>query len=355
MAETSLETWTWFLISRPILSISASDVSTRPYGNSLASHWSVSNSSSQASTEYHEGFYVEPEPAFTTNMGPPPNFPRPIPTSFVVFACPSTNLTQYDEITETMAPTPANTPFSRNNIPGVPGTGGKKIYKRKDYDLSHQGVPLFEFGGTKFVSSNTCGQFLSVEALGPWYDNDPYLLINPEAYQYLKTNWLESIAEDVQDECEELVGEGRQRFIRNYMNEPPAPFEGIWWERFYRGIYEDCERWRSVRRAMALGKLRVIVRYTEYEAAYPVPKDLNQDAEMSGTGFYGGLYGAIGGDRKGKGKVMPDNYPTQRGQGQGEQRKPSNLSTTFNNTSIDTDGDESGACMDTQMELYDEK
>lgn len=284
-------------------------------------------------------------------MAPAPNFPRPIPTSFVVFACPLSNLTHYDEITEGVAPTPPTTPFSRNNIPGTARPVDKKIHKRKDYDLSHQGLPLFEFGGSKFFGPNSNKQFLSVEALGPWYEGDPFSLMDPEKYRCFKNQWLDSIIEDDEFEYEELVDEGKKRYARKISDEPPTPFEGVWWERFYQGIYEDCERWRAVRRAMGLGKLRVVVRWAESQAAHPTHIDLTQDTEMAGTGFYGGAYGAIGGDRKGKGKVMPESYNTQRGRGRGEQRKPSNLSINYGDILIGIDGEESRAYMKSQMEL----
>jgi hypothetical protein len=307
MMKSTLQTWVWFLISRPVLSISEADHTTRPRTNAFTSNCN-DHFAKGGPTQFYSQFedpHINAEPSpLTTHMTPPPNFPNPIPTSFIVFALPSSNLTPYDEITETIIPTPFATPVpvSCNRRPWVTIPLGKTIYKRKDYDLSHQGIPLFEFGGAaKVFGEDSIEQFLSVEALGPWYEGDPYASQKPEDYEELHRRWKQAIDEDAQEECMELAAQGLSRNIRDPRHEPPTPFQGIWWDRFYKGIYEDAERWRAVRRAMGVGHLRVVVRWVEYEPKYyPDLGSSDEDSQMSGMDA-GGAYGI--GDRAEQGNT----------------------------------------------------
>ncbi|KAF4634751.1 hypothetical protein G7Y89_g3350 [Cudoniella acicularis] len=122
------EPWIWFLLSRPFLTLPTS-----------------------------------------SSTLPPPSFPTPIPTSWVVFALPLANCISFPTVVETFDSltsygdssahaTPLSTasstasfktawssPFGRNRGSNRGGGNDNLIHKRTDYDLSICGVPIFEF------------------------------------------------------------------------------------------------------------------------------------------------------------------------------------------------------------------
>lgn len=82
------QTCLWFLISRPMLSLSPTETNTAR--SPLSSKWAnlpLNLSSKPPST-----------------IRPPPDFPMPIPASYVVLACPAQNVTAYPNCKDDSAP-----------------------------------------------------------------------------------------------------------------------------------------------------------------------------------------------------------------------------------------------------------
>jgi hypothetical protein len=206
-------------------------------------------------------------PNHTVPQGPP-NLPHPIPTSWVVFACPLSHITTYpDHIDTTQSNDTSST--SQPNFPFHHTKDGKdkrakKIHKRKDYDFSHYGIPIFEFsGGDVFSGAAERLEFLSVEGIGGWDERDEYMPYTDEEYTEVMKEREESFA---------LAGNGT--LINDLCglrgqdeaDELPSSNKGLWWKRFYERIYADVRRWKKVRSAMGRGKCRVVVRWVEREA-----------------------------------------------------------------------------------------
>jgi hypothetical protein len=182
----------------------------------------------------------------------------------MVFACPLENVTAYPETIESAPPSNSTSSSippplgQRNQFPSNNGNGygwGKKIHKRRDFDISHNGIPLFEFSlpnSSPFPHPENLPSLLEVGELGPFYQGDEF-----EAYE--------------KAEYEEMVQEAASQ--KNWLGDEipgsramvPSPNAGYWWKVFYALVEEDAERWQSVKNAMERGKCRVVVRYEEFE------------------------------------------------------------------------------------------
>jgi hypothetical protein len=227
------ETWLWILIQRPIISFDASDTSTLvvsiPGSPDLGSISDIYSSSSATENK--------------APTAPPPNFPSPIPHSWLVFAAPLAHVTVYPESIEKDAASP--------EAPGTAGfeqDGGKAVHKRIDYDFSHQGAPLFEFSSAGLFAGQLT-DFLSVEKIGAFCAADGYESYSEKEYQGLYEAWVQ-------------MGGSAEGGAFGKM---PCPNRGVWWKEFYRRVGEDCERWRKVRRAMGRGTCRIVLRWVETE------------------------------------------------------------------------------------------
>ncbi|KAH7346813.1 hypothetical protein BKA65DRAFT_585886 [Rhexocercosporidium sp. MPI-PUGE-AT-0058] len=266
------QTWLWFLISRPVLTISSTETNTNPFPTTDA--WSI----------------IDNNPAIPPGtIRPPPDFPMPIPTSYVVFACPASNVTEYPDCKDDSAPPDPQSPstsyiyslapsyrssnsnahplYSSNSNTRTRSTSSaKKFYKRKDYDFSFQGTPLFEFSSATLFStpSQPRHEILSIDALGSWYPSDSFGLCDLAEYQARLRAW--------DDEVENLSREERKEDDRAYRDrsaEEPHARKGVWWEKFYEGVYREEGRWRRIRECMSRGKCRIVVRWVESEMSPP--------------------------------------------------------------------------------------
>ncbi|KAK2629815.1 hypothetical protein QTJ16_000635 [Diplocarpon rosae] len=236
------ETWIWFLISRPVLTLSASDTSTAP-------------------RRYRQSSCASAPPNLQEALRPPPDFNFPIPTSWVVFACPASNVTSYPEGKDDSAPpshpAPNAPPLRRSQQNAF-----RTVHKRKDYDFSHQGVPLFEFSSSSLFPTPTRALhfFLSVDGLGGWDETDTYGTCSEREWKARVAAWgaaFDSLRNE-QTKMDERVGRSREL-------EEPCAYRGIWWPKFFEGVYADEARWRRIREAMSKGKCRVVVRWAELE------------------------------------------------------------------------------------------
>jgi hypothetical protein len=312
------EPWIWFLISRPILTLSATDTSTRPRQNQNQGSPSTPELRSTSSTSSK---YWTPSTQPSPNENPtptgyptaPPNFPHPYPTSWLVFACPTAHVTSYPSVVETPSSstspetstqTKPNYPFLRSNNTNVAARRGKKIHKRKDFDFSHQGTPLFEFSSLDLFPTTSNSQqtrsFLSVENLGRFFHGqDEYDEFSDEEYKSVIQQWEDcgyrlgdremdgGRSRDGDDRGEE---EGHER-----EKELPSPYKGHWWESFYEGMYRDAARWSRVRAAMGMGMCRVVVRWVEYQPDTS-EHGSGEDAAMGGMNAgMGGMNAGMGG------------------------------------------------------------
>jgi len=246
----STETWIWILMSRPMVSYDPNDKVTIP-SNSPSSYAGYLDT-------------IKAEPSLKTT---PPNFPKPIPGSWIVFAAPKANVTAYSEAAEDLDQQPSHYPFTSKS---------KKIQKRIDYDFSFSGIPIFEFSSSDlFTDESKKPQFLSVEQQGAWSTNDSYEAYEADGYERIYKMWQ--------------AGEWgvRESFMASATNlgldennKPkatmPAPNRGLWWRVFYQRMFEDVARWEKIRRAMGLGMCRVVVRWDEY------PDE--GDVDMTGVG-----------------------------------------------------------------------
>jgi hypothetical protein len=194
----------------------------------------------------------------------PPNFQTPIPTSWLVFACPLENVTAYAEAADTQSSTSATSASDlsgrRRFLDSGEAKAGKKIYKRRDFDFSHNGLPVFEFssragGGFAADDGRECElpPFLEVGEIGPFYDGD--------GYEFYSDVSVEAKIRGGQEETmQKVVGVGMtEKGIE-------CPYKGQWWKVFYEQLAADAARWDRIRAAMSRGKCRIVVRYTAFES-----------------------------------------------------------------------------------------
>ncbi|KAI9046623.1 hypothetical protein LZ554_009366 [Drepanopeziza brunnea f. sp. 'monogermtubi'] len=254
----AVQTWLWFLISRPVLTLSPSSDSS--------------------------------------GLQLPPNFKKfPVPTSWVVFACPASHVTVYPDARDDSVPYPPPTnPFT---VPSSAPLGifrarraereSKTVYKRQDYDFSQQGVPIFEFSSAELfpVPSRKRIEFLSVDGLRGWDPRDKCTAYNEQEWKRKVAEWEQSVLNLSKQELkmDEEVGRLREKEI-------PSTCRGVWWEQFYEGLYRDETKWRRIREAMARGKCRVVVRWAELEEVKPAEGGLGL-----GAGFGDEVDDAMGG------------------------------------------------------------
>ncbi|KAK0103715.1 hypothetical protein ONS95_005722 [Cadophora gregata] len=282
------QTWIWFLISRPILTLSPTETNTDP---DLSGHYE----------KWAKLGIWTPKPLSVVR--PPPDFPMPVPTSYVVFACPASNVTAYPDCKDDHAPPdPPATSYirtlapsyrtsqlnsrsrPRDPSPSEPDTTPsppKRIYKRKDYDFSFQGTPLFEFFSlssphftvpspnpttphslTTTINDPNDHAFaiLSIDNIGSWYATDASGPCTLAEYQTRVQDW--------EAEIENLSREERKDDDRKYRDrstEVPHARVGKWWDVFYEGVYKEESRWRRIRESMSRGKCRIVIRWVDAE------------------------------------------------------------------------------------------
>lgn len=230
-------------MSRPVLSLSATDTSTKL---SMPVNYTNAYAAKQAL----------PRPA--------PTFPSPIPTSWIAFACPLENVTEYSEVTENIT---TSVPVSAG------GPAWQKHDLRQDYDFSSGGIPIFEYSSLELMTKlfpkdlipKFGTKFLSVENLGGY---DPYDFcghLAPQVYIDKLQNREDTPEKWEQNEYEED-------------REAPAglqsPKSGIWWEEFFKKVDADKNIWEDIRSAMGRGRCRVAVRWSETETLRQTEVDL---------------------------------------------------------------------------------
>jgi hypothetical protein len=226
---------------------------------------------------------ASPEPAIIHPT--PPNFPHPTPLSWLVFAAPKAHITSYPEAIENLETPSSPYPFA--------GTS-KNVEKRIDYDFSFSGVPIFEFSSADMFShTSKRTEFLSIEQMGGWYENDPFQEYTKEEYKRMYSLWEDgewgSRSGTAADEGFDDEGNPKASM--------PAPNRGFWWNVFYQRMHEDCARWENVKKAMGRGKCRVVVRWNERAGG--------EDVEMVIGGAVDGKQGlGLGGKKVAQGKRL---------------------------------------------------
>ncbi|RDW65030.1 hypothetical protein BP6252_10681 [Coleophoma cylindrospora] len=222
------ERWIWFLLSRPLIS------------------------------------YQDPLPPNTksTSTRTPPNCPSR--SYWVVIAAPLAHVTSYAPTSEHISK-PTQQPST--------GPHAKRITRRRDFDFSHSGVPLFEFSSESDPTFADGVPFLSVEKMTSW-SAEEHGAYTVEEYAEVHEQWARSDAA-----WDEESGE-RKRDMRGKA-EQPAAAKGRWWSEFYAKMYEDSRRWGRIRAAMARGKCRVVVRWEEMDAELPRGKERERERERS--------------------------------------------------------------------------
>ncbi|RDW68252.1 hypothetical protein BP5796_08909 [Coleophoma crateriformis] len=222
------ERWIWFLLSRPLIS------------------------------------YQDPLPPNTksTSNHTPPNCPSR--SYWVVIAAPLSHVTSYVPTSEHINK-PAQQPST--------GPHAKRITRRRDFDFSHSGVPLFEFSSESDPTFADGVPFLSVEKMASWgvaaaEEHGAYTV---EEYAGMCARWVRS------DAAWDAESGERKKDMRGKA-EQPAAAKGRWWSEFYAKMYEDSRRWGRIRAAMARGKCRVVMRWEEMEEL-PRGRERERDGE----------------------------------------------------------------------------
>ncbi|TGO80372.1 hypothetical protein BELL_0008g00060 [Botrytis elliptica] len=236
----------------------------------------------------------------STSTITPPNFPSPIPTTWLCIAVPLSNITTYPiQPDTTIPPSLLESAFSHPQH-GLPT---KKIAKRQDYDFSFQGVPIFEFSTrtlfpqpeNPYPNTVPTADFLSIEVPRPYDPSDPYLefplqvsqnpgLLQREAQKYARAVGV--TGEELRTYGDMMVDESGVD-----VSEEVSPNEGIWWFEFYRGITRDRIRWEKVKRCMGRGRCRVVLRWQD------VPDEMKRlggrSSSSSSSGIGLGVSGKI--------------------------------------------------------------
>lgn len=329
------QTWLWFLISCPLLSVNPKNTSTRPRSHSKISHPS-SVQSSPHQTYHTPATYPSSSPTPWPNSSPllsahqfasegegsrlPPNFQTPVPTSWMVFACPLDNVTSYPEAVDTQQapPSSSSNPLScrskRALLINKNGLGAsKKAYKRRDFDFSHNGVPVFEFNSSTsglFPSHENLPPFLEIGELGPFYHGDEFSLLSDAEFEHK----VKSVEEN---RTENWLGE-----VVEGGNDLQSPYSGQWWKVFYESVGRDAARWEGIRGAMGRGRCRVVLRYAEFEVDPDSQNNFGEmDVDAIGLGI-GGLENVGGG---GEGKKIRERLVGRQRLTRSETRRRSGL------------------------------
>ncbi|RFU26028.1 hypothetical protein B7463_g10317, partial [Scytalidium lignicola] len=298
----STERWIWFLISQPMVTIDFDMFVNNP----------------------------------SQKLPHPPNFPSPAPTSWVVFAAPLSHVTTYPITTELEYSTPNPTFNYNGNYNGSNNVRNLHLVsKRLDFDFSHQGIPLFEFSNINNFTSTSTLPFLSIpRPLPPYEENDSYAPYTDDEYEEILSRWEES---------EEYANRNRPA------DDPmdlPCPNRGVWWNRFYKELYDDCKTWEKIKAAMGRGKCRVMCRWLERDEESEREEQRNYwqgvhtggwGRDMrAGIGMRGRDIGGRGGAFRGRGFMgrarsgTPPHAQAQTyTQHQMNQRPHSNLSRSF--------------------------
>lgn len=264
-------------MTRPLVSIDLKDASTYVALNPPSVNAPVTD---VFSTPQSTAF--SPEPIIKPT---PPNFPRPAPLSWCVFAAPKAHVTTYPETVEThdRDGSIATYPFA---------TPSATIRKRIDYDFSFSGIPLFEFSSAdKFFIGRRRSEFLSIEQMGGFYEHDLYAPYANEEYMRHCRLWEDG-------EWPPGKWSGTSKSSRYYEDgtpkgSMPSPNRGVWWKNFYERMAKDVERWKKIKTAMGRGKCRVVVRWIEAPEDESMEKE-HVDVSAKQDGGAGGKKGPQG-------------------------------------------------------------
>ncbi|KAH8819868.1 hypothetical protein F5884DRAFT_762034 [Xylogone sp. PMI_703] len=238
----------------------------------------------------------------------PPNFPSPIPVSWVAFAAPQSHITTYPETSSGYKLGAANPGYKPDHL---------LVDKRLELDFSHQGIPLFEFSSMNIFTASKVFPFLAANIPLPPFDeeNDTYMPYTDDEYEEILSRWEES---------EDFAKRGRP------IDEPfelPCPNQGEWWSAFHKELSADCRTWEKIKAAMGRGKCRVVCQWVERQELN------NRDGEGHNNGRdhnkRGGHRGGRGGFR-GRGYMgRGRGFNNRGGRSQMNPRPHSNLSQSF--------------------------
>ncbi|EPE32214.1 hypothetical protein GLAREA_07347 [Glarea lozoyensis ATCC 20868] len=143
----------------------------------------------------------------------PSSFPTPVPNSWIFFALPA----QYAEASPIA--TSQQNPYTK--------------HMRQEYQLSQNGIPIIEFSS------------------------------KPSELVHGWSKWGDRYRETMRGS--EFRRRGEEGAWLGVEMEGARGGEKEWWERFYRGVFEDVRVWERVRRVMSRGGLRVSVAWREVE------------------------------------------------------------------------------------------
>ncbi|KAH6662253.1 hypothetical protein B0J14DRAFT_687243 [Halenospora varia] len=266
------ETWIWFLISRPLLTLTSSSSSSDDDDPSTST--TTSAAASTGNTPFYSPQTHSSRIPPAAHPIPPPNFPHPIPTSWVVFALPLANCTAYTESIEDLSSSSSSereTSFD-SAYHSFSQRKDNVIHKRADFDLSHSGIPIFEFSQKPKGLFKNWAEFcakhgeLDLNSGEPTHEDSVY---GPG----VKGEFL----------CvDEMPGWDRGK-------DNDAGFNGSvgkeWWDKWNTGMACEVERWGDIKRAMGRGKCRVVVRWEEST----LPPAMLDDSDIAGMGMGMGM------------------------------------------------------------------
>ena len=240
------ETWIWFLLSRPMFTISTAD---REMKTPTPTRHPINPTSPKSgntefftpSTSTHSS--IRPQPQLPQRQ---PNLQHPTPTSWLVFALPKAHCTIYPTRTE-------EPPLAQN-------TNTSTITKRTDLDLSHSGIPIFEF----FPKD-------AKQELSTWSD---YIvdLINTV---HRPPNASAKEADGITAEIELL-----ERLYEDGIKGNWLSVQGGVGIDFNAGLAAEVRHWQEIREAMGRGKLRIVMRWTESILRDDSDVDMDMDMEV---------------------------------------------------------------------------
>ena len=201
-----MQRWIFILLSRPVLTV-------EPKLTSAA----TSNAEKAIPSELNiEALYKLRTTQDSTTALPPASFPRPIPTSWLVFACPLDNTTPH---TETREKSSSKTAMN--------------IQKRQDFDFSHHGIPIFEFSSKQNL---------------PWPAGLDVFLSDDEKSS--RDNFFG---------VDDFPGNSR------FKNGSESPVDTARWEaEFFKAVEKDRQVWEDIRSAMTRAKCRIVIKWNEY-------------------------------------------------------------------------------------------
>lgn len=268
------EPWIWILISRALISINPNNTATlvTPQSQDLDTPFATSHAP-------HTNAYPKA----------PPNFPYPIPSSWIVFAAPMANTSAYPETIDSTATD------SRRRT-----TAGRMVCKRRDFDFAHNGKPLFEFSASStnelFASAAPSMEFLSVEEIGPWSENDGFEDMTAMEYaqasaafdhaclvKQANAKCEKSELAELQMRCDPYESDEEGAALCNGGVGVASPMHGVWWREFYKAMYEDRRRWMDIKKAMTHGYCRVVTRWIEWDGEGQ-DGDVDMEALENGVG-----------------------------------------------------------------------